>query len=157
MSYDITLADENGACQIARHEEGGTYRLGGTTEAHLNCTYNYAPFYYAHLDTEKGIRWLYGKTGAECVPRLEAAIAAIAVDTDLAATQRASVEEGRRKARAWLDENPDRADHPLASIYRNAASAVDDYWTPTPENANRALVILLGWARQHPCATFDGD
>ncbi len=30
----------------------------------------------------------------------------------------------------------------------------DDYWTPTPGNAGHALVVLLGWAQQHPDAIW---
>jgi hypothetical protein len=30
----------------------------------------------------------------------------------------------------------------------------DDYWAATPGNAGYALNILLGWAEQHPDATF---
>ena len=33
-------------------------------------------------------------------------------------------------------------------------SYIEDYWAPTPGNAGYALNILLGWAKQHPCATF---
>lgn len=33
----------------------------------------------------------------------------------------------------------------------------EDYWAPTPGNAARALKILLGWAREHPTAVFQGD
>lgn len=33
----------------------------------------------------------------------------------------------------------------------------DDYWIPTPGNAGHALNVLLGWARQHPDAVWDGD
>lgn len=31
----------------------------------------------------------------------------------------------------------------------------EDYWAPTPGNTGYALSILLGWARQHPDATFE--
>ncbi len=33
----------------------------------------------------------------------------------------------------------------------------DDHWIPTPGNAGHALNVLLGWARQHPDAIWDGD
>ena len=116
MSYDIDLKDEKGAVvQVGLHEEGGTYVLGGRSEASLNITYNYADFFYTQLDTERGIRWLYGKTGAECIPRMEKAVAALGTVRDA------------------------------------------DYWKPTPGNAGYALSILLGWARLHPTAKFDGD
>jgi hypothetical protein len=31
----------------------------------------------------------------------------------------------------------------------------EDYWKATPGNAGYALSILLGWAREHPEATFE--
>ncbi len=62
MSYDIDLSyPESGLAQIPSHEEGGTYALGGSTNASLNVTYNYGGFYREHLDSEQGIRWLYDK------------------------------------------------------------------------------------------------
>ena len=75
MSYDIDLKNKDGqVVSVDQHEEGGTYCLGGTTEASLNVTYNYSSFYYHFLDQDQGIRWLYGKTGEEVIPRLEHAI-----------------------------------------------------------------------------------
>jgi len=75
MSYDIDLKNKDGqVVSVDNHEEGGTYCLGGTTEASLNVTYNYSPFYYHFLDRDEGLRWLYGKTGEEVVARLEKAI-----------------------------------------------------------------------------------
>jgi len=77
MSYDIymkcsqckgTLNSEE-SC-----EEGGTYVMGGTDECALNVTYNYSSYYYKYIDEEKGIRWIYGRTGKECLPVLEKVI-----------------------------------------------------------------------------------
>lgn len=58
---------------------GGTYAMGGTREAHLNVTYNYAGQYKRVLG-EGGIRTIYGMTGAESIPLLEAAAARLADD-----------------------------------------------------------------------------
>ncbi len=88
MSYDINLNDP------VTHEviffdhphdmRGGTYAMGGTREAWLNVTYNYAKFYYREdVLGEDGIRSIYGKTGAESIPILERAIAALGDDVDL--------------------------------------------------------------------------
>lgn len=74
MSYDISLCESGETCQVKSHTEGGTYVLGGTNEADLNVTWNYSFFFYNFLDKGKGIRWLYGKSGAETIPRLEKAI-----------------------------------------------------------------------------------
>ena len=79
MSYDIYLQKDSETVQVPLHEEGGTYVLGGTTAAALNITYNYSP-HYQHIDAEKVIRWLYGKTGAETIEKLEAAIEELGID-----------------------------------------------------------------------------
>ena len=63
---------------------GGTYALGGTTELWLNVTWNYSKFYYRpEVFGEKGIRAIYGMSGAESIPVLDKAIAALGDDTDL--------------------------------------------------------------------------
>uniref|UniRef100_A0A6M3X6K3 Uncharacterized protein n=1 Tax=viral metagenome TaxID=1070528 RepID=A0A6M3X6K3_9ZZZZ len=77
MSYDIYMVDP-ATLQVIEFDEshqfiGGTYAAGGTTEAWLNITWNYGVFYRETIDLEKGIRWIYGKTGAECLPVLEKA------------------------------------------------------------------------------------
>lgn len=84
MSYDIRL------CDPVTHEvievdsphlmQGGTYCLGGTTELWLNVTYNYARRYGRMGD--RGIREIYGKTGAESIPILEAAAAGLGDDVN---------------------------------------------------------------------------
>ncbi len=78
MSYDIDMKEPNKNETIVFNQphqfKGGTYALGGSDEAWLNITYNYSKFYYSTIDKEKGIRWLYGKTGEECLPVLKAAI-----------------------------------------------------------------------------------
>ena len=79
MSYDIHFKDPKTGEAIEFDERhlirGGTYAIDGTSRAWLNITYNYAPFYYQLIDRENGIRSLYGKSGAEAIPILEAAIA----------------------------------------------------------------------------------
>jgi hypothetical protein len=86
MSYDIDLLDPvsksviefDGVHQI----KGGTYQLGGTREASLNVTYNYCRHFCRTIDEKKGIRFLYGKSGAESIPILEKAIGMMADDVD---------------------------------------------------------------------------
>lgn len=77
MSYDIELQDPVTKATLEldepHHMRGGTYSLGGTTEAHLNVTYNYGTHYYRVMG-EKGIRTIYGMTGAESIPVLTHAI-----------------------------------------------------------------------------------
>lgn len=77
MSYDIDLEDPITRSPIkldAPHQmKGGTYAIGGTTDASLNITYNYATHYYK-IFGEKGIRTIYEMTGAESIPVLTKAI-----------------------------------------------------------------------------------
>ncbi len=77
MSYDIRLKDrvtgEVLELDSPHFLTGGTYRVGGTTECWLNITYNYADIYYKHFG-EKGIRTIYGMSGAESIPLLKSVI-----------------------------------------------------------------------------------
>jgi hypothetical protein len=85
MSYDIRLTDPVTKATIefeSPHEcMGGTYALGGTTEAWLNVTYNYG-CHYRRVFGENGIRAIYGLTGAESIPVLKAAMEQLGDDVD---------------------------------------------------------------------------
>ncbi len=86
MSYDICL-EEPGSGETITFDEshnitGGTFALGGTDEAWLNITYNYAKFFHKYVDSESGIRSLYGKTGEEVIPILEKAIKELGTEKD---------------------------------------------------------------------------
>ncbi|MEG2252933.1 MAG: hypothetical protein RSC98_07815 [Clostridia bacterium] len=76
MSYGIRLQDPVTKETILFDEphdmRGGTYAIGGTREAWLNITYNYTVHYLIVLG-ERGIRTIYGMTGAESIPVLQAA------------------------------------------------------------------------------------
>jgi hypothetical protein len=82
MSFDVALkcpcCDE--PISVERHEEGGTYVMGGTTTAELNVTYNYSLFYFDHLDRKQGLEWLDGKKASECIERLREAVAALGAE-----------------------------------------------------------------------------
>ena len=83
MSYDIYLCDKTGkSVEVANHADGGTYVMGGTTDAWLNITYNYSPFFYDTIDPDQGICWIYGKTGKETLARLQEAISKLGTDRD---------------------------------------------------------------------------
>lgn len=76
MSYDINLCDPVTRDVLELDEphdmRGGTYAVGGTRECHLNVTYNYGAAFRKVLG-EKGIRTIYGMTGAESIPVLQRA------------------------------------------------------------------------------------
>lgn len=78
MSYDVSLMKGGVICQVSRHTEGGTYALGGTEDAELSITYNYArPF--AMTLPDGGIRWLHEKTAAETIGAIERAVGMLGV------------------------------------------------------------------------------
>lgn len=140
MSYDISLKDpatNETLCATFNHEmAGGTYAIGGTNELWLNITYNYARWYYhagvfaATKEESKGIRTIYGKSGAESIPILRSAIATLqALEEDISEQDR------------------------LACISVGA----DGYWMPTKENAIRPLYQLLSMAQLRPDGIWDGD
>ena len=106
MSYDIQLV---GADYVPDHEEGGTIVVGGTPEAKLNITYNYSQFYYDSLDLEKGIRWLYGKTGKETTSRLRRATMLLGTDRDEDYWKATSGNAGYVLSLllSWAESNPD--------------------------------------------------
>lgn len=83
MSYDIYLTDPVTGATLRTDSPhtitGGTYAMGGTDEMWLNVTYNYAP-HFCRVLGEGGIRSIYGKTGAETIPLLKAAIEALGDD-----------------------------------------------------------------------------
>lgn len=77
MSYDIEVFDPATSKVIVleqRHYlKGGTYVLGGSNEAHLNITYNYAR-HFKRIWGEKGIRIIYGMRVADTLPVLATAL-----------------------------------------------------------------------------------
>ena len=75
MSFWVSLVDENDQYKtVESFSEGGTMAIGGCTDADLNITYNYSPFYYKHLNKDEGLRWLDGKTAKETTSKLEHAV-----------------------------------------------------------------------------------
>ena len=147
MSYDIYLRDrvtkETVHFDTPHQMAGGTYAVGGTNEAWLNITYNYAQWYYkdgvfpdrgeAGKDFYyrlTGIRSIYGLSGAESIPILEHAIKTLE-----SMTEDLSEEE--------IQEYKDRG--------------AGGYWTPTRANAVRPLYQLLAMAKMRPDAVWDGD
>lgn len=140
MSYDITLADpvtrETIELDTAHHMRGGTCAINGTTEAWINITYNYARWYYfpgvfAETTTyNKGIRTIYGMTGAESIPVIKRAIERLEnIDEDITAEERKKCEE----------------------------QGATGYWMPTRENAIKPLYMLLALAQMRPDGVWKGD
>lgn len=69
MSYDVDLVDETGKIvEVKSHTEGGTYALGGSPDASLNITYNYAQVYGLF---DFSIRNLNGIKAKDWIEKLE--------------------------------------------------------------------------------------
>lgn len=194
MSYDIYLKDPvtNDVCQLesAHFMRGGTYAVGGTQEAWLNITYNYAPYYYeatdgdprfAHdeisayyadgttgpLQTEYGIRGIYGKTGAESIPMLQNMIDRIEakyrpdgkewISTDREETVYYSkLTLQRLEPYKVFTGQTDPYDSYKDTITVNEGTT-DDYWQPTAANAIRPLHQLIALAQMRPDGIWAGD
>lgn len=140
MSYDIYLTDpvthEPLELEEAHHMRGGTYAMSGTTEAWLNITYNYADWYYRPgvfartKKASKGIRTIYGMTGAQSIPILQRAIAKLeSLNENISDKERRECEE----------------------------QGATGYWMPTRENAIRPLHQLLALAQMRPDGIWEGD
>ena len=192
MSYDINLKDpitkETIQFDAPHFMRGGTYAIGGTTEAWLSVTYNYAHYYYeatdkdprfAHdevscyyadgtkgpIETEYGIRGIYGKTGAESIPMLEDMIRRI---TEKYQKDGEWIETERTKAR-WYDESGNEVEDPFHMILQGknvtkeeytvmvSEGDTDDYWEATAVNAIRPLHQLIAMAKMRPDGVWDGD
>ena len=140
MSYDISLKDpvtkETIQFDDPHFMTGGTYALGGTTEAWLNITYNYAKWYYKdgvfpdNGEDASGIRSIYGLSGADSIPVLQHAISTLeSMDEDL------SEEE----------------------IKKHEAHGASGYWLPTRQNAIKPLYQLLAMAKMRADGVWEGD
>lgn len=135
MSYDVYLADpvthEVLTMDVPHQMRGGTYAIGGTDKMWVNITYNYALWYYKdYAFGEKGIRSIYGLSGAESIPVLKKAIAALE-DSD--------EELPYEEAKACLEQG------------------ATGYWLPTRTNAIRPLYQLLALAQMRPDGVWKGD
>ena len=187
MSYDIQLKDpvtnETLHSDVIHDMRGGTYAIGGTTELWLNITYNYASYYYeatenderfAHdepvsandptVQTEYGIRGIYGKTGAESIPMLKDLINRI--------EQKYKTPEGwltgQRERRKYFDKNNNEIDCITAietnqtnteviETYTVSEGDTSNYWEKTAANAIKPLYQLIAMAQLRPDGVWDGD
>jgi len=72
MSYDVSLHNPDGSMVQLDHRHqlrGGTYAVGGTTDATLNVTYNYSPILW-QVWPKQGLEALEGLTALESIPVL---------------------------------------------------------------------------------------
>lgn len=81
MSYDVSLVENDKNVRVSPHTEGGTYVVGGSPEAQISITYNYAPFFCKALH-EEGLCFLSGKKARDVTELLRKAIASLGVEQD---------------------------------------------------------------------------
>ena len=186
MSYDIYLKDEITGETIefdTPHDmKGGTYAVGGTSEAWLNITYNYSDYYYDAAEGDKrffgslpddrpneeprnlGIRGIYGKTGAESIPMLKDMVQMI---WDKYHTHGEWITTERNET-IYLDKKGHEIDLVTAmhkgieytekEIVKQVNEGPNrDYWEPTAGNAIRPLKQLIAMAQMRPDGVWDGD
>lgn len=67
MGYWISLDFNDEIVKVDRHSEGGTYALGGTDEASISVTYNYAKFFQ--------FRDLHGVRAGDTIETLQTKVA----------------------------------------------------------------------------------
>ena len=112
MSYDINLLDPVTKNVIQLDEphqlHGGTYAVGGTKEAWLNVTYNYGEHFRSVLG-DKGIRLIYGMSGASSLPVLEKAISSLKddVSSDYWAPTEGNAKAALAKLKSLAQMRPD--------------------------------------------------
>lgn len=112
MSYDIHMSCKccGQTLNASEHfQEGGTQVIGGTNECWLNITYNYSKYYYGTINKDDGIRWIYDKTGKECLPVLEKAIAKLGneVDDNYWNATEGNAKNPLERLAKWCKEFPD--------------------------------------------------
>ena len=135
MSYDIELVDsENEIATVPSHMEGANIVVGGSISAYINVTLNYSWYYYQYLDSD-GIRYLDQRPAKEVIPKLIDAIIEIQKEGVADKYNEAMKSEGHDTIDQW-DPND------------------GEYWKPSPENAVKALKVILEWSMLHPECTW---
>lgn len=196
MSYDIELKDpvtkETIEINDAHFMRGGTYQIGGSKQLWLNVTYNYAHYYYeategderfAHdevscvyadgregpIETQYGIRGIYGKTGLESIPMLEDMIQRI-TEKYKAGGKWINT---KRNVITYYDEEGMETDasvildaifHPPGKQFHKIEEEIEvnegpnaNYWQDTAANAIKPLKQLIVFAKMRPDGIWDGD
>lgn len=129
MSWDITLnnpvTNETINFDTPHQMHGGTYIVGGTTEAWLNITYNYSRWYYRTevFGKRNGIKVINNMSAADSISIIEKAISGL----------KSTTEDFTDKERKEMEDN-----------------GVVGYWLPTKENAIKPLYQLLAMAKMRP-------
>lgn len=108
----MDLKKDGKVVEVAPHEEGGTFAIGGLPEASLNITYNYSWFFHKCLDEEKGLRWLYGQRAGDTIERLVKAVE----------------ELGTQQYKDYWAPTPGNAGHALSILLKWAREHPEAVW-----------------------------
>ena len=174
MSVWIRLEDLQGrTLEAERHEEGGTYVVGGTTECELNVTYNYSGLYVLAAESllwrHERDRFEDGKYHHGPFPyhdEVEAGsimhgiwkIARVGLWAYLGGWTTRTTDTGQ-ELRSQEGPGVSGWDSriPLQMLAERLCPVrpevepppVDNYWKATPCNAAAPLRLLWSWANQH--------
>ena len=190
MSYDIFLADrvtkQVVELPFAHIMTGGTYQAEydyatdtfskkPITEAWLNVTWNYAPYYYEGSRSDdrfegKGIRGIYGKTGLESIPMLNSLIDNIMSkykdsDGDWITTVRdktiyRDMFDNEVSLNIYIKSiiNGTSAQYSIETGTEEVWEGyTNDYWSATAANAIKPLYQLIAMAKLRPDCIWLGD
>jgi hypothetical protein len=107
MSWDVYLEDPIGVVQVSRHEEGGTYALGGTSQAGLNVTYNYGAAFHEAFGTDLR-EFLDGRRARDVIEPLRLAVAKLGTqrDPDYWQATRGNAGHALSILLAWAEQYP---------------------------------------------------
>lgn len=107
MSWDFSMSFGDKPCPTCG-------RADENTDLETNYTYNVSPMFYDALDSENGIRALNGKTGAECQPILDAAIARMKADPPKYEAMESREWMGELRGSTRVTEAPQRMVQPVS-------------------------------------------
>lgn len=136
------------------------------TDAKINITYNYRSFYYKYLNREKGIRWLYDKTGETVLPKLKELFVRLMflaanwndehiTDEIIQNNYKIAVEaskyfqSGINIIRKWVN-----FENKLTDEYE---IKINDYWKVCTGNAAKPILTMINWIEQDNTGIFKGD
>jgi hypothetical protein len=80
MSHWISLILNGEIVTVPCFTEGGTFAVGGSSEADLNVTYNYAPLIYKYFPG--GLSSFNGKKAKDTIATLETAVKELGIQQD---------------------------------------------------------------------------
>lgn len=145
MGYGIYINDPETGEVIEidepHHIIGSTYQLGGSTELHLNITYNYSPFFY-RKETLGESTEVMRDTGKGYMETVEPELGGIYGLQHITIPQ--ARERVLRAINALRDADIDAEGKPYEPIQlTNEVLLTTNYWAPTERNARNALKNLL--------------